>query len=83
MSAITLECTQQMMEQWHTQMQESNMQQAEIDMRYDSDDIAMRVIARVMLGKNYREAWEVYMAARDQLKLAAYAFADPPVPGFM
>ncbi|XBI87397.1 hypothetical protein VPH35_025496 [Triticum aestivum] len=82
MSAITLECTQQMMEQWRTQMQESNMQQAEIDMRYDSDDIAMRVIARVMLGKNYREAWEVFMAGREQLKLAAYAFADPPVPGF-
>ncbi|XP_037488404.1 cytochrome P450 709B2-like [Triticum dicoccoides] len=75
MSAITLECTQQTMERWR------NRQQAEIDMMHDSDEIAMSVIARVMLGKCYKEAWEVFIAGKEQLKLATYAFADPPVPG--
>ncbi|KAM3393451.1 hypothetical protein ACQJBY_014253 [Aegilops geniculata] len=82
MSAITLECTQQTMERWGALMQENNRQQAEIDMMHDSDEIAMSVIARVMLGKSYKEAWEVFIAGKEQLKLATYGFADPPVPGF-
>jgi cytochrome P450 len=82
MSAITLECTQQTMERWRALMQENNRQQAEIDMMHDSDEIAMSVIARVMLGKSYKEAWEVFIAGKEQLKLATYGFADPPVPGF-
>ncbi|KAM3373382.1 hypothetical protein ACQJBY_020039 [Aegilops geniculata] len=82
MSAITLECTHQTIERWRTQIQESSRQQAEIDMSHDSDEIAMSVIARVMLGKNYKEAWEVLVAGKEQLKLATYAFADPPVTGF-
>ncbi|KAM3213166.1 hypothetical protein ACQJBY_065900 [Aegilops geniculata] len=82
MSAIASECTQQKMERWCAQIEDSNSQQAEIDMRLDSDEIAMSVIGRVMLGKNYKEAWEVFIAGREQSKLAAYAFADPPVPGY-
>lgn len=71
---------QQTMEWWCIQLQ--GQQQAEIDMRHDSDEIAMGVIARVMLGKDHEEAREVFVAGREQLKIATYASADPPLPGF-
>lgn len=80
MSAIAWECMQQTMEWWCIQLQ--GQQQAEIDMRHDSDEIAMGVIARVMLGKDHEEAREVFVAGREQLKIATYASADPPLPGF-
>ncbi|XP_037438451.1 cytochrome P450 709B2-like [Triticum dicoccoides] len=80
MSAIAWDCTRQTMERWCVQLR--GQQQAEIDMRYDSDEIAMGVIARVMLGKDHEEAREVFIAGREQLKIAAYASADPPLPGF-
>ena len=80
MSAIAWECMQQAMERWCAQLQEQ--QQAEIDMRHDSDEIAMGVIVRVMLGKDHEEAREVMVARREQMEIAAYAFADLPLPGF-
>ncbi|KAM3278448.1 hypothetical protein ACQJBY_045986 [Aegilops geniculata] len=80
MSAIAWECTQQAMERWCAQLQ--GRQQAEIDMRHDSDEIAMGVIARVILGKDHEEAREVMVAGREQMEIAAYAFADLPLPGF-
>ena len=80
MSAIAWDCTRQTMERWCVQLR--GQQQAEIDMRYDSDEIAMGVIAQVMLGKDHEEAREVMVAGREQMEIAAYAFADPPLPGF-
>uniref|UniRef100_A0ACD5XY45 Uncharacterized protein n=1 Tax=Avena sativa TaxID=4498 RepID=A0ACD5XY45_AVESA len=82
MAAITSECTKKMMEGWCSEMQDGSSQQAEIDMTKESDEISMGVIARVMLGKNYKEAWEVCVAGKEQLRLATYAFNDPPIPGF-
>ncbi|XBI26244.1 hypothetical protein VPH35_051007 [Triticum aestivum] len=82
MSAMAWECTQQTMDLWCAKMQAGNSQQAEIDMRHDSGEIAMSVIARVMLGDNYKDAWEVFVASEELLELAAYALADPPIPGF-
>ncbi|XP_044949023.1 cytochrome P450 709B2-like [Hordeum vulgare subsp. vulgare] len=80
-SAMTSEDTQKMIEQWCTQIEKGNGQ-AETDMRCCSDDLTLGVIERVIFGENCKEAREVFIAGKEGQKLAVYAFADPPIPGF-
>ncbi|KAM3318227.1 hypothetical protein ACQJBY_035770 [Aegilops geniculata] len=81
-SAMTSEDTQKMIEQWCTQIEKINGHQAEIDMRCYSDDLTLGVIERVIFGENCKEAREVFITGKEGQKLAVYAFADPPMPGF-
>lgn len=82
MSAMVSEGTRQMMQRWCNQIQKSNDYQAETDMRRDSDELTLGVIARVIFGQDYKEAWEVFVALKELQALAVYAFVDPPIPGF-
>jgi hypothetical protein len=71
-----------MIEQWSAQIEKSDHQQAEIDMKCYSEELTLGTIERVILGKNYKEAREAFVAGKELQKLALYAFSDPPIPGY-
>uniref|UniRef100_A0ACD6ANE0 Uncharacterized protein n=1 Tax=Avena sativa TaxID=4498 RepID=A0ACD6ANE0_AVESA len=81
--AMTSQVTRKMIQQWCIQIEKSEMHQAEIDVSRGIDELTLGVIERVIFGnKYYKEAKEAFVAFKELQKLAAYAFSDPPVPGF-
>jgi hypothetical protein len=71
-----------MIEQWCALIEKSDNHQVEIDMKCYSEELTLGTIEHVILGKNYEEAREAFVAGKELQKLALYAFSDPPIPGY-
>uniref|UniRef100_A0ACD6AF04 Uncharacterized protein n=1 Tax=Avena sativa TaxID=4498 RepID=A0ACD6AF04_AVESA len=82
MSAIASEYTQQMMERWFAKIKKGNDHQLETDIVCDFDELTLRVIARLIYGKNYEDAWEILHLLREVRELTISFFLDPPIPWF-
>ncbi|PNT68442.1 hypothetical protein BRADI_3g40710v3 [Brachypodium distachyon] len=82
MSTLVLEGTRQMMEGWYTQIQNSNTDQAEIDMMHDSDELTQGVIGQLILGVNNKAYREFCIPAKEIYELLVHGMKDPPIPGF-
>uniref|UniRef100_A0ACD6APJ3 Uncharacterized protein n=1 Tax=Avena sativa TaxID=4498 RepID=A0ACD6APJ3_AVESA len=80
--AMVWDGTQNMIEQWLTQIEKGDGHQTQLNMRPCSEELTLGIIEQVIFGKKYKEAREAFAAGKELQKLAVYAFADPPVPGF-
>ncbi|XP_062209269.1 cytochrome P450 709B2-like [Phragmites australis] len=80
MSKVTAEVTEEMMELWRMQIQQSgDKQAAEIDMTHAFNDLTTKINGRVAFGTSHKEVKEIMALMREMQKHAATAMLDPPI----
>ncbi|TKV95906.1 hypothetical protein SEVIR_9G393500v4 [Setaria viridis] len=81
MSEVTTRVTEQMIQAWRTQIQQSSGHRAaEIDMTNAFSQVTEEVIGRLAFGTSHRKSREVILAAmREMQKIATVAIRDPPI----
>ena len=82
LSSLASDGARQMMALWSAEIQNSNTQETETDMRNDSEQLTLGVIVEVIFGQKTKESWEVFVAMKELQELAVHAILAPPVPGF-
>ncbi|CAN6312610.1 unnamed protein product [Urochloa humidicola] len=82
MSAVTAQVTEQMVQAWRTQIQQSSGHHAAeiIDVANSFSELTVKIIGRLTFGTGCQEAREVVLAAmREMQKIATAASQDPPI----
>uniref|UniRef100_A0ACD5ZRU3 Uncharacterized protein n=1 Tax=Avena sativa TaxID=4498 RepID=A0ACD5ZRU3_AVESA len=82
LSSLASYGAQQMMAVWSAEIQNSNTNDTETEMRHESEQLTLGVIVEVIFGQKTKESWEVFVAMKELQELAVHAILAPPVPGF-